>query len=100
MTYFLRDDNGPYDTDSEREYDAVIEALILATNHGKEIGCLFPEIHDPRHPIDMTFHVRWLNNDWQDLTESEIVKRIGVKENGTLNHAFSASSQWDFWWEA
>ncbi len=91
MTYFVRSDDGPFDHDAELELDAWRERMILSKNHGQPTKCLYEDIHDPRHPADMAFHVRFLDGDeWLDLTEAEIACRGGQ---------FLAGSQWDFWWE-
>jgi len=100
MTYFLRDDNGPFDLMAELELDAWREAMILSKNHGKEVGCLFPDDHDPRHPIDMRFHVTMhdrqgrLSVEWEDLTEAEMAARYEAGATGA-----TLSSTFDFWWE-
>lgn len=94
MTYFLRDDNGPYDLMMELESNAWHEAMVLAANHGQEIGCLFEGTengHDPRHPKDFKFRVRMEGCVfWEELTERQIVDR---------GHGWIAGSQWDHWYE-
>jgi hypothetical protein len=100
MTYFLRDDNGPYDAFTEMEIDAIREAMIVAINHGKEIGCLFPDDHDPRHPKDMRFRVSMrdargnASECWEELTETEMIDRYNAGATGAM-----LSSTFDFWWD-
>jgi hypothetical protein len=93
VTYFIRDDDGPFDEMAELEHEAWREAMILSKTHGKEIGCLFPDIHDPGHPKDMRFRVRMPDaTDWEYLDEEEI-------RHYADGRSFLASSQFDFWWE-
>lgn len=79
-----------------RRMDAEKDAAIAKMTEGTEVGCLFPDSHDPRHPADFRFHILMHHGsgEWEDLTEEEIIGR--VKETG---HGFSHGSQWDFWWE-
>lgn len=100
MTYFTRDDSGPFDDDAEREHNAWRDRMILAATHGKEVGCLFPGDHEPGHPVDMRFHVSMhdrqgrLAEAWENLTEAEMVERYEAGATGAM-----LSSQFDFWWE-
>lgn len=100
MTYFVRGDNGPVDAEFCLEMDAWRDAKILAVSHGKEVGCLFPEDHDPRHPVDMKFHLSMhdaqgrLSIGWEELTESEMVARYEDGAQGAM-----LSSQFDFWYD-
>jgi hypothetical protein len=101
MTYFLRDDNGPFDLMADLECDARREAMILAVNHGQEIGCLCPDDHDPRHPKDMRFRVSMDDTQgrraeaWEELTEAEIEARYEAGATGA-----SLSSSFDFWYDS
>lgn len=99
MTYFLRDDNGPFDKMIDLEYAAAREIRITAVNHGQEIGCLYPDDHDPRHPVNMRFHVAMedaqgrRSEGWEDLTEAEMAARYEAGATGAM-----LSSTFDFWW--
>jgi hypothetical protein len=100
VTYFIRADSDPWDADAERELDAWRECKILAVAHGQEIGCLFPDDHEPGHPISMRFRVSIRDaqgrraQDWEELTEAEIQARYDAGATGA-----SFSSQFDFWWD-
>lgn len=100
MTYFISDANGPIDLAWSLENDARRDAEILAVSHGKEVGCLFPDDHDPRHPADMRFRVSMhdrigrTSDAWEELTEAEMAARYEAGATGAL-----LSSTFDFWWE-
>lgn len=73
------------------------EEAIARAGEGKQIGCLFPDTHDPRHPMDMAFQVN-LGNDtgWTNMTEQEIVRGLN-RFGGRLSVVHG--SQFSFWWE-
>jgi hypothetical protein len=57
--------------------------------------CLFPDDHDPGHPVNMKFRLFPYTTDDRILllTEAEILDRLEAGER------FSCSSQFDFWQE-
>lgn len=97
MTYFIHDDTQVFDEPLGLVLEATREREVEAAGIGQELGCLFPEDHDPRHPKDMLFHcvVRLLSGGtWNtDITEARMLE---LEEQG---HGVMTSSQFDFWWE-
>ena len=105
MPITTNDETGPLDHDELDDIaaldaiEAEVEARILAKSDGQPTGCLFPNEHDPRHPVSMRFHVsmddaqgRATPDGWEDLTEREILLRLKAV-------SMLVSSQFHFWWD-
>lgn len=81
---------------SPQEYDALLERAMADTG-----TCRFgPDTHPTAHPADLKFTVLIDGaEDWEDLTEQEILDRCGTYSDGTLCTPFTHTSQFDFWYE-